>query len=336
MVYPENLNWSNNNVGVPIVILNSGTKLDVGTNDWPDAMKWLKENTSKDDVIASWWDYGYWISTLSERKTLADNSTLLDWQIGKIARVFMSSPDNAWKILVTDSRTNVAPYFVTLPDAAKYTPKIIQEQKLEAFEQWNTSKTLSEKKKFCEMAVSGVSCEPYDPEIAKNYSTLFDYWEAEIWQYPPVLTGLDADYIVINIAAKKLSDDNVLDLYTIEQKGADETKAFWFMKIAGLPILDYYQGDLQSYTNKFWDETLLGQLMPFTPVLYVDPNNPEMQTETYRPGYLAIYVKDPKFPIDGNGPFQLVYVSPSFEMDKAGPLTGPLIYKINKNYNLNQ
>ena len=117
MVYPEKLNWSNNNVGIPIVVLNSGTKLDIGTNDWPDAMKWLKENTSKDDVIASWWDYGYWISTLSERKTLADNSTLLDWQIGKIARVFMSNPDDAWKILVSDSRTNVAPFFITLQDA---------------------------------------------------------------------------------------------------------------------------------------------------------------------------------------------------------------------------
>jgi len=37
-----------------------------------------------------------------------------------------------------------------------------------------------------------------------------------------------------------------------------------------------------------------------------------------------------------DGPFQLVYVSPSFEMDAPGPLTGPLIYKINKEYNPNQ
>ena len=68
MVYPEKLNWANNNVGVPIVILNSGSTFNVSTNDWPDAMQWLRENTPEDAVIASWWDYGYWISTLGERK----------------------------------------------------------------------------------------------------------------------------------------------------------------------------------------------------------------------------------------------------------------------------
>ena len=36
--------------------------------------------------------------------------------------------------------------------------------------------------------------------------------------------------------------------------------------------------------------------------------------------------------MNGDGPFQLVYAPPSFEMDAPGPLTGPLIYKINKEY----
>ena len=50
---------------------------------------------------------------------------------------------------------------------------------------------------------------------------------------PPVLTGLDADYVLINLAAEKLPEDNIMDLYTLKQKGGDETKAFWFFKIAG-------------------------------------------------------------------------------------------------------
>jgi len=66
-------------------------------------------------------------------------------------------------------------------------------------------------------------------------------------------------------------------------------------------------------------------LIPFTPVLYVDPDNVELQSETFKPGYAAIYVKDIKFPPDEQGPFQLVYVSPSFERNDAGALTGPLI-----------
>ena len=42
MVYPERLNWSNNNVGIPISILHSGSKFDISTNDWPDAMQWVR------------------------------------------------------------------------------------------------------------------------------------------------------------------------------------------------------------------------------------------------------------------------------------------------------
>ena len=122
----------------------------------------------------------------------------------------------------------------------------------------------------------------------------------------------------------------------MRQKGGDETKIYWFLKIADLRILDYYNPELRSYTDKFWNETLLGNLIPFTPVIYVDPVNPELQSDTFTPGYIPIYVKDIKFPFDGQGPFQLAYVSPSFEMDNPGVLTGPIIYKINKAYNPNQ
>ena len=125
----------------------------------------------------------------------------------------------------------------------------------------------------------------------------------------PALTGLDADYVIVNLAVQKLSEDNIMDLYVLGQKGGDETKSFWFMKIADLRVLDYYNPELTGYSGKFWDETLLGKLIPFTHVLYVDPNNPEIQTETFKPGYTSIYVKDIKFPRDGDGPFQLVYAS---------------------------
>ena len=153
---------------------------------------------------------------------------------------------------------------------------------------------------------------------------------------PPQITGLDADYIIINLAAEKLSEENIMDLYTLRQKGGDETKAYWFFKIADLRVLDYYNPELTSYTDRFWDDTLLGKLIPFTHVLYVDPDNTEIQSETFRPGYTAIYLKDIKVPMDGNGPFQFVYMPPSFELDAPGPMTGPIIYKINKEYNPNQ
>jgi len=327
MAYPEKLNWTNSNSGTPISILNSGTHFNISTNDWSDAMQWLKENTPEDAVIAAWWDYGYWISTLGERKTLSDNATLIDWQIRKSASMFMSTPDHAWQILTSDAETDVSSYYVSLPDDIAYPTRQLDDVyepkqiKLDYFKSWKDD---SSPEKI------------YDPDIADNYPTLFDYWESELYNPPPIITGLDADYILINLAVEKLPVENILDLYTIEQKGGDETKAFWFIKITDLHILDYYNPELTSYTDKFWNETLFAKLIPFTPVLYVDPNNVELQSETFKPGYAAIYVKDIKFPPDEQGPFQLVYVSPSFERNDAGALTGPLIYKINKEYNPNQ
>ena len=324
MVYPERLNWSNNNVGIPISILHSGSKFDISTNDWPDAMQWVRENTPKDAVIAAWWDYGYWISTLGERKTLADNATLIDWQIMKIASTLFSTPDNAWQILTNNTETDISSYYVTLPVTASVSVDgvfDIEQEKFTSFKDWNDDSSLEK---------------TYDPVVASKYSTLFDYWESELYVYPPIITGLDADYILINLAVERLSEENMMPMYTLRQNGGDETKVFWFIKIAGLPVLDYYNPELTSYTDKFWNETLLGKLIPFTLLVYVNPDNTEMQSETFKPGYTAIYVRDIKFPSDGDGPFQLVYVPPSFERDEAGALTGPLIYKINKEYNPNQ
>ena len=117
------------------------------------------------------------------------------------------------------------------------------------------------------------NCTEYDPDIADRYPTLYDYWESEVYNPPPIATGLDADYVLINLAAEKLPVENILDLYTLKQKGGDETKTFWLLKIADLRISDYYNPELTSYTDKFWNETLFAKLIPFTPLLYVDPDD---------------------------------------------------------------
>ena len=248
MVYPEQVNWSNNNVGLPPTILNSGTQFNLSTNDWADSMQWLRENTPEDAVIASWWDYGYWISTLGERKTLADNSTLLDWQIRKIAAMYMSTPDHAWQILTSDTETNVGPYYVTLPphdykrSDKPVSGDIVLDIDLEILERFKIWKDNSSPDKI------------YDADKAEKYPTLFDYYESEVYELPPVVTGLDADYIIINLAVQKLPAENIMDLYTLQQKGGDETKSFWFMKIADLRITDYYNPELTGYSSKFWNE----------------------------------------------------------------------------------
>ncbi len=98
MVYPVGSEISSLTDVAP-TILNGGAAYPVVTDDWLEALDWIKNNTPKDAVIASWWDYGYWISTMAERATLADNSTIYTHIIENIAKMFLSSPDSAWNML---------------------------------------------------------------------------------------------------------------------------------------------------------------------------------------------------------------------------------------------
>ena len=98
MIYPTGSEPSSI-VHISPTILNGGTSFPVATNDWLDALDWMKNNTPKDAVIASWWDYGYWIQTMGERASLADNSTVTTWIIENIAKMLLSNPDSAWNSL---------------------------------------------------------------------------------------------------------------------------------------------------------------------------------------------------------------------------------------------
>ncbi|MEK6866342.1 MAG: STT3 domain-containing protein, partial [Thermoproteota archaeon] len=96
--FPSNGNWVTA-AKIPPTILNGGTAYPVSTNDWLESMEWIKNNTPKDAVIASWWDYGYWISTLGERATIADNSTISTAVIQNLAKMLMNSPERGWQML---------------------------------------------------------------------------------------------------------------------------------------------------------------------------------------------------------------------------------------------
>lgn len=66
--------------------------------DWLSALEWIKLNVPRDATIATWWDYGYWISVNTDRKTTCDNATIDTKQIQRIATAFMSDEDTARKI----------------------------------------------------------------------------------------------------------------------------------------------------------------------------------------------------------------------------------------------
>jgi len=242
MIFPINANVTTI-VHIPPTIMNGGSTYSISTTDWIDSLEWIKNNTSQDAVIGSWWDYGYWIQTKSDRASLADNSTVNDHIIKKIAEIFLSSPDRGWKIL----------------------------------------------------------------------------------------HDMESDYFVVFVAGQRLTVDSNNQPIYILGGGGDESKKYWFMQIAEVPLAKYLESDLNSGTNYFWNETLLGKMIPFSTLGYVNLQT-NQQSPIYQPGFSAIYVKDIKFPIDGDGPLRLVYSSPSFDVEKGGTVIGVFVYEVNKDY----
>jgi len=237
---PVNANWINV-VKIPPTILHGGTHFNITTNDWGDALEWIKGNTEHDAVIAAWWDYGYWITAIADRTTLIDNATINQSQIKKVAKIFLSTPDDAWK----------------------------------------------------------------------------------------QLTEMDVDYVLVYIAAQKLSNDIYSPFYALGG-GGDEDKKYWLLRIAEMPLQEYLYSDNTTGTEKFWNSTLLGKMIPFTPLGYLDLSE-YSQAEDYQSGYV-LYLKDIKYDSNSNEPLQLVYTSPSFDRISEGEVSGIIIYKINKEY----
>ena len=237
---PVNANWINV-VKIPPTILHGGTHFNITTNDWGDALEWIKGNTEHDAVIAAWWDYGYWITAIADRTTLIDNATINQSQIKKVAKIFLSTPDDAWK----------------------------------------------------------------------------------------QLTDMEVDYVLVYIAAQKLSNDIYSPFYALGG-GGDEDKKYWLLRIAEMPLQEYLYSDNATGTEKFWNSTLLGKMIPFTPLGYLDLSE-YSQAEDYQSGYV-LYLKDIKYDSNSNEPLQLVYTSPSFDRISEGEVSGIIIYKINKEY----
>jgi dolichyl-diphosphooligosaccharide--protein glycosyltransferase len=246
LIYPKNFNWISS-ADIPPSIVNGATGFRMQVDDWVDAVDWIENNTPKDSVIASWWDYGYWITTLGNKTTLADNATINQTRIQTIAKMLMSEPETA-------------------------------------------------------------------TQIAQD---------------------LKADYILVYIVADRHNGPNGNSFYTLGS-GGDESKKQWFMKIGGFKEKDYVEDDGFTPNANFWNNTLLGKLIPFTPISYASFGNgmlTNIQPE-YSSGTIALNLKDIKYPINGTSdqPYKLVYSSPSFENDTEDIVFGVFVYQVNKNY----
>jgi dolichyl-diphosphooligosaccharide--protein glycosyltransferase len=101
----------------PTTIAAAGTNVKPSdtVRDWLDALTWMRENLPPSPqkpgdpgtVVAAWWDYGYWITTIANRTTLADNGTWNSTQIKQIGLMFMSNETGAIGILERYNVTHV-------------------------------------------------------------------------------------------------------------------------------------------------------------------------------------------------------------------------------------
>ena len=227
----------------PPTIKNGGANWNISTNDWRESLEWVKNNTPEESVIGSWWDYGYWIQTIANRASLADNSTVIDHRIKTIAKIFFENPDDAWKSL----------------------------------------------------------------------------------------RQMETDYFIIFISSEKIpyqTNDNS-DLYLLGG-GGDESKKYWFAKIAGVEINDYFYNDNFSGNDTFWNNTFLGKIIPYQILGYVDIQNDKF-SEEYLPGWIGVYTQQNKFSNDDD-PFHLVFSSSSVDTPIDNKVIGVYVYHINPNY----
>jgi len=104
----------------PTTIAASSLPIRAQVSDWLDALNWMRVNLPPNAVVLSWWDYGYWITTIANTTTLADNGTVNTTQIGKIGEVFMSNETEAIKIIEEYDVTHVVIFITFGSDDSDY------------------------------------------------------------------------------------------------------------------------------------------------------------------------------------------------------------------------
>jgi len=70
----------------------------VVVDDYREAYFWLRDNTPEDARVLSWWDYGYQITGIANRTTIADGNTWNHEHIALLGKVLTSSEEEGYEI----------------------------------------------------------------------------------------------------------------------------------------------------------------------------------------------------------------------------------------------
>jgi len=85
----------------PSIILKANTRSGevVVLDDFREAYWWIRDNTPEDARVMSWWDYGYQISQIANRTTLADGNTWNHEHIALLGKCLVSPVKESHKIV---------------------------------------------------------------------------------------------------------------------------------------------------------------------------------------------------------------------------------------------
>ena len=120
-------------------------------------------------------------------------------------------------------------------------------------------------------------------------------------------------------------------VYTLNG-GGDESKKSWFMRIANVELSKYLESDGRTATNYFWNETLLGKMIPYNTLFYYNEELPINLLKFFNHGFIPISILEINYADDDNYPLKLVHTSPSFTNKNIDRFSAVLVYEVNKNY----
>ena len=82
----------------PLTVTSSSVPIAANVPEWNNMLRYTQTFQST-DVVAAWWDYGYWLGILGNVTTLADNATVNATQIENVGFIMMANETTSLKML---------------------------------------------------------------------------------------------------------------------------------------------------------------------------------------------------------------------------------------------
>ena len=101
-------------------ILASGVPYRIVNKAWIKALSYMRESLPENAVVVTWWDYGYWVTVVGNKTSVADNATINGTQLAILGRALMSDELTAAKIMINDLKTPPNATYVVAYEAFIY------------------------------------------------------------------------------------------------------------------------------------------------------------------------------------------------------------------------